>query len=410
MDRPGALPPGTRIADLELQRCTGMSPLGFEYLAHSAGSATPCRVVEYLPAKLADRRGTQVVVRPGAAPAFDAGRRAFQLDADRFALPRHDSLAVARRLLVEHGTAYVQLPWIDGQTLADEIGRYCAPVDPAGVRGWLRALGGALAQLHRSGVAHAGVSPSRVLSLSGGAMLLGMPASERWALSPWLPELIDIDDPSLAPEQLLEPTARAQAVGPWTDVYSLATLAHLAIAGRLPPPARRREECLSRPSLVNFAGGRWDAAMLLAIDRALSPDPASRPRSMDDFMASMGLMERRGRPRLPGESLLHHVLDRPSAAPPGAGPVSSTVPPALSPAAPTPPNFETLALPADWLAATRPEPPRSSSAWQFLIVLLFAVLATAAIWASARPTADGSPRVGQRPSEMPVSAAVRSKG
>lgn len=406
MNRPGALPPGSRIADLELQRCIGASPLGFEYLAHSPGSATPCRVVEYLPAPLADRRGTQVAVRPGAAPAFDAGRRAFQLDADRFALPRHESLSVVRRLLVEHGTAYVQLPWIEGQPLADEIGRYCAPVDPTGVRGWLRALGGALAQLHRGGVVHGGVSPNRVMSLAGGAVLLGMPESARWALSPWLPELVDVDDPSLAPEQLLEPTARAQAVGPWTDVYGLAAMAHLAIAGRLPPPAQHREECLSRPSLVNFAGGRWEAAMLLAIDRALSPDPASRPRSMDDFMASMGLMERRARPRVPGESLLTHVLDRPTFAPPAA----PSVPPSMSTSAPTTPTIETLALPAERPAATRPEPPRGSAAWQILIVVLFAVLATAAIWASARPVAEGGPRVGQRPSEMPVSAAVRSKG
>jgi hypothetical protein len=376
MNRPGALPAGTRIADLELQRCIGASPLGFDYLARCAGSAAPCRVIEYMPAQLADRRGTQVAVWPGAAPAFDAGRRAFQLDADRFALPRHDSLLVVRRLLVEHGTAYVELPWIEGQPLADELGHDGAMGDPQDVRTWLRAVGGALAQLHRGGVVHGGVSPQRVVRMAGGGVLLGLPDSARWTLSRWRPEMIDLDDPSLAPEQLLEPSARALAVGPWTDVYGLATLAHLVIAGRLPPAARHREACLARPSLVSFAGGRWEAAMLLAIDRALSPDPASRPRSMDDFMAAMGLMERRARPRVPGVSLLSHVLDRPAEPP--------------RPAA--------------------PEPQRRVAAWQILVVVLFAVLASAALWAAARAPGDSGSRAGQRPSEMPVSVAVRSKG
>ena len=373
MNRPGALPPGTRIADLELQRCIASSPLGFDYLAHSPGSVTPCRVVEYLPEPFAERRGMQVTVRSGAAAAFDAGRRAFQLDADRFALPRHDALMVARRLLVERGTAYVQLPWIEGQPLADELERLGMPVDPADVRGWLRAIGGALAQLHRGSVVHGGVSAGRVMRLASGHVLLGLPDSARCALAPWQPGLVDVDDPSLAPEQLLDPAARARAIGPWTDVYSLATLAHLAVASSLPPPARHRDACLSRPSLVNFAGGRWDAAMLLAIDRALSPDPASRPRTMDDFMASMGLLERRVRPRVPAPS----GTDTP----------------------PSPATIEAPAPPAERRAEAEPPTPRIS-AWQILIVVLFAVLASAAIWAAAR----------QRPSEMPVSVAVRSKG
>ncbi|TXC65406.1 hypothetical protein FSC37_02740 [Piscinibacter aquaticus] len=113
----------------------------------------------------------------------------------------------------------MQLPWVEAQPLADDIGRCGAPVDPADVRGWLRAIGGALGQLHRGGVVHGGVSPRRVLRLPGGGVLLDLPESARWALAPWRPELVDVDDPSLAPEQWLEPAVRARAIGPWTDVY-----------------------------------------------------------------------------------------------------------------------------------------------------------------------------------------------
>lgn len=409
MNRPGALPPGTRIADLELERCLGATPLGFEYLARSTGSGSPCRLAEYMPTQLTERRGAVVAVRPGAAAAFEAGRRAFQLDADRFSLPRHESLEVARRLLVENGTTYVQLPWHEGQTLADEIGRYCAPIEPADVRAWLRAVGGALGQLHRGGVVHGGVSAARIVRLRDGTVRLGLPDSARWPLAAWMPEVIDFDDPSLAPEQLLEPAQRAQAIGPWTDVYGLATIAHLAIASKLPPAARHRDACLSRPSLVNFANARWEMAMLLAIDRALSPDPGSRPRSMDDFMSAMGLMERRARPRAPGESLLSHVLDRQPAAPAVEVPAAETLPVAAS----TDSTIETLATTVGVPPPSpdpAPGPRRSSAWWQLLIVLLFALLAAVAIGAAVRNPAGGQTDTGQRPSETPMSVAARSKG
>jgi len=384
MNRPGALPPGTRIADLELQRCLAVTPLGFEYLARGAGGG-PCRLVEYMPAQLSERRGAVVAVRPGATAAFDAGRRAFQLDADRFSLRRHEALETAHRLLVENGTTYVQLPWHEAQTLAEEMGRDRAPVDPAQLRAWLRAVGSALGQLHRGGVVHAAVSAERVLRLRDGTVRLALPDSARWPLSAWMPEVIDFDDPSLAPEQLLAPAQRAQSIGPWTDVYGLATIAHLAIASQPPPAARHREACLARPSLVNFAHGRWEMGMLLAIDRALSPDPGSRPRNMDDFLCAMGLMERRARPRTPAESPPSPARDRPSGQPPAAAP------------APAP-------------HAPAGQPRRPSGVWQLLIVLLFALLAAVAIGAAVRHPAGGQTDTGQRPSETPMSVAARSSG
>lgn len=383
MTRPGALPPGTRIADLELERCIAATPVGFEYAARGAGSGLGCRLLEYMPEALAERRGSQVAVRPGASAAFDAGHRAFQRDADRFSLPRHDSLLVTRRLLIEHGTVYTQLPAEDGPTIAAQFGRRGPPLAPDELHAWLYALAGALGRLHRTGMVHGGVSPERIVRRADGRLVLGLPGSAQWALAPWWPELIDADDPTIAPEQWLAPREREAAVGPWTDVYALAALAHRAIAGHMPPPSRRREETLARPALTSFAAAPWSPAMLLAIDRALSPDASARPRDMDDFLSAMGLQERRLRPRAPGESLLTHVLDP---APPAAPP-------------PTP-----LAR------VQQPDAQRGVRLWPLLVALLFVLLAAVAIWGAARGPAQRSTVGDQRPSEIPVSIAVRNSG
>ncbi|MFT3664687.1 hypothetical protein [Piscinibacter sp.] len=371
----GALAPGVRIADLRIEACIAASPLGFEYLARADGDGAPCRLLEYLPAGLAERRGLQVSVRSGAAAVFDVGRRAFQLDADRFSLRRDDALAVVQRLLVEHGTAYLQMPWHDGPTLADEY-RAGREAEPDDVRRWLVSLGRALGRLHRGGMVHGAVSAVRVRRRADGRVVLGAPESARWALAASLPGLIDATDPSLAPEQLLDPIQRARALGPWTDVYGLATIAHLAIAGELPPPAHDWRSALARPSLARFAGERWSAAMLVAIDRALSPDPASRPRTMDDFLAAMGLLERQ--------------------APPRAEATEASAPPAVPEQAPR-------ATPTQsWHG--------SSPRWRWAVALLFSALAALAIWAALRPGAAAARGDVQRPSEMPVSEAVRNSG
>lgn len=393
MVRHGALAPGTRIADLQVEHCAAASPLGFEYLARSTGQGEPCRLLEYMPVDLTERRGLQVAVRKGAALPFDLGRRAFQIDADRFSMARDEALTVVRRLLVEHGTVYLQLAWHEGGALAQEYGAD-TQADPADLRRWLQALGQALSQLHRGGVVHGAVSAERVRRLADGRVLLGLPESARWALAASLPGLIDAGDPTLAPEQLLDPTERARAIGPWTDVYGLAAIAHLAIAGRLPPPAHDWQAALARPSLAQYAGERWSPAMLVAIDRALSPDPAARPRSMDDFLAAMGLRERRARPRVATPT------DAPTAAP------------AEAPAA------EPAATPAARTEAVAPAAPASESwrslgaGWRWAVALLFCLLAALAIWSALHPGLPGTkPRTElQRPSEMPVSEAVRSKG
>lgn len=378
MIRDGALAPGARIADLQVERCVGASPLTFDYLARAGGQGPACRLVEYMPAGLAERRGLQVGARAGAAMPFDIGRRAFQLEADRFSMPRDEAITVVQRLLVEHGTAYLQLPWHAGAPLAELLGHAATPDD---VRGWLLTLGRALGRLHRGGVVHGAVSPQRVRRLDDGRVHLELPQSAAWALAATWPGVIDRADAALAPEQFL-PASRMRALGPWTDVYGLASIAHLAVAGRMPPPASDREAMLARPALAPHAGERWSAAMLMAIDRALSPDPASRPRSMDDFVAAMGLMERRARPRPPRAQ-----------APPHEAPALAVV---AEPPADTPDPV--------------PTPPRP--AWRWAMALLFALLAALAIWTALHPGWPGAkPRpAAQAPNEMPMSSAVRSSG
>ena len=64
MVRHGALAPGTRIADLQVEHCAAASPLGFEYLARSTGQGEPCRLLEYMPVDLTEATALPPPARP----------------------------------------------------------------------------------------------------------------------------------------------------------------------------------------------------------------------------------------------------------------------------------------------------------------------------------------------------------
>lgn len=392
MVRHGALTPGTRIADLQVEHCAAASPLGFEYLARSTGQGEPCRLLEYMPVDLTERRGLQVAVRKGAALPFDLGRRAFQIDADRFSMPRDEALSVVQRLLVEHGTAYLQLAWHEGSALAQEYGAD-TPADPADVRRWLQALGHALGQLHRGGVVHGAVSAERVRRLADGRVLLGLPESARWALAASLPGLIDADDPTLAPEQLLDPTQRARAIGPWTDVYGLAAVAHLAIAGRLPPPAHDGRPRWRVPRWRNTpanAGARrcwWPST---------APCRPTRPHGRGAWTTS-------SRPWGCGSVVRAHAA-APADAPSPQAAAEAAAGPAATPAARAEPVAPAAPASESWRSL--------GAGWRWAVALLFCLFAALAIWSALHPGLPGAkPRAElQRPNEMPVSEAVRSKG
>ena len=187
MVRHGALTPGTRIADLQVEHCAAASPAGFRVSGPVDRPGRACRLLEYMPVDLTERRGLQVAVRkaprcPSTSAARLPDRRRSFLDAARQGAQRR--AAPARR--ARHRPT---CSWRG--TRAARWRRSTVPTRrpiPADVRRWLQALGHALGQLHRGGVVHGAVSAERVRRLADGRVLLGLPESARWALAASLPK------------------------------------------------------------------------------------------------------------------------------------------------------------------------------------------------------------------------------
>ncbi|MBA2721583.1 MAG: protein kinase [Methylibium sp.] len=292
---PDALAPGTRLSEFEIERVLGIGGFGIVYLAFDHALERHVALKEYMPAALAARRGgTQIAVRSEAhAKTFGIGLRSFVNEARLLARFDHPALVKVYRFWEENGTAYMVMPYYEGQTLS--IARTAMASPPN--EDWLLALAdamlGALEALHREQVYHRDVAPDNILLQPDGAAVLLDFGAARLVISDRTQSLTAILKPNFAPiEQYGESSQLLQ--GPWTDLYSLAAVLHFCLIGRAPVPAALRMLHDELPSLLALGdeltaadGSRYSAAFLGAIDAALAVRPQARPQHAAAFRAAL---------------------------------------------------------------------------------------------------------------------------
>lgn len=138
--------------------------------------------------------------------------------------------------------------------------------DPWRLHRLLTGLGGlcrTLSLLHASGRAHRCLTPSGIVELDDGRLMLrdlGLSARRPWPG----------EGPPLyqAPEQGRRGSGRARP-GPWTDVFQLAALTHHLVVGRPAAPGN--------PLPLRASGAGVPEELDDVLRAALAPDPADRP-------------------------------------------------------------------------------------------------------------------------------------
>ena len=98
----------------------------------------------------------------------------------------------------------------------------------------------------------------------------------------------------------------ARALGPWTDLYALASVTYAVLTGRAPMVATERRESDHLTPLRDLVGGRFSESLISAVDAALAVQPGER---VQDVAAFRALLNGQGNPPAP----------QPRAATPAAG-------------------------------------------------------------------------------------------
>jgi serine/threonine protein kinase len=290
-NRSDALAEGSRLDIYEIERVLGASGFGFVYLAYDPSSRQRVAIKEYLPDTLAvrDEDGMQVLVRADShIEAFERGRAAFIEESQLLARCEHPSLVRVLRSWQAKGTAYRVMPYYPGNSLFSLREAMEAPPDEASLRALLDGLMGALETLHKAGAVHREVSPWNILLLPDDTpILLDFNAARRAMVGDRARALMSLLSPTFAPPELMDPSAE-KPVGPWTDVHALAQVVVYCLTGQMPRSSssssqREPMATLVRRMQARFPTLHFSDSFMRAIDAALSPDPAHRPKVMAEL-------------------------------------------------------------------------------------------------------------------------------
>ena len=294
---PVTLPAGFRLHEYRIDSVLGQGGFGVTYLATDVNLNAPVAIKEYMPEEIAFRTSDSSVM-PNATrhrDRYQQGLESFLVEAQTLATFRHSSIVRVARFFEAHHTAYMVLDYVRGAPFKTWWPEHKAIGEKALVE-LLHPLLDGLAAVHAAGFLHRDIKPDniQVRTEDGRLVLLDFgSAGKAVALADQSAVVVT---PGYAP---IEQYGFGEQ-GPWTDLYALAATLHWAITGRRPPDAEiRTSDPLALIPAAQVGNGRFGAAFLAAIDWALQPDPANRPRTVAEFRralfadhsASLGLQE-----------------------------------------------------------------------------------------------------------------------
>jgi serine/threonine protein kinase len=290
-DHDAILPLGTYLGEFEITDLVGQGGFGIVYLAWDHSLERRVALKEYMPSALATRSDGMTVQVKAARhqETFEAGLRSFVNEAKLLAQFDHPSMVKVYRFWEANSTAYMVMPFYEGDTLKEMLASMSTPPDEAWLTAMLVPLTEALEVLHNQQCYHRDIAPDNIILVkgSGKPLLLDFGAARR-VIGDLTQALTVILKAGYAPvEQYAEVPGMRQ--GPWTDVYALAAVVYYCIHGKTPPASVGRLVNDGYVPLVQSAAGKYSERFLAAVDKALTVKPDERTQSMAEFRADLGV-------------------------------------------------------------------------------------------------------------------------
>ena len=277
-----ALATGQRIEDYEIRDVLGEGGFGLTYLAHDMKLEKPVAIKEYLPADLAVRKGDNSVIpkSSGSESDFTWGLQRFLDEARVLARFDHKNIVRVHRFFEAHGTAYIVMEYVDGETLSSLLQREHT-LSCQRLLSILDPLLSGLEIVHKGDVLHRDIKPGNIIVRDSGVPVLIDFGAARQAVGARSRSVTAIVTPGYAPIEQYSTRGRQ---GPWTDIYALGAICYRAMTGETPidaPERVRRDPLvpLSKQSIPEGYPGFFPGA----VDRALSVDEEERPGSIGEW-------------------------------------------------------------------------------------------------------------------------------
>ena len=296
-DHAYALPVGYMLEEYRIERVLGSGGFGITYLAHDTHLNKRVAVKEYLPNDFAVRYAERTVgpKSSGDAGNYQWGLERFLAEAQVLAGFDHAHINRVYRRFQAHGTAYLVLEYLSGETLSERL-RRVGVLSPEEAWRLFTGLLSGLAEVHRQDYVHRDIKPGNILFREDGSSVLLDFGAARQLVGQRSKSITSILTPGYAPIEQYD--SKAEHVGPWSDFYALGVTVYRGVTGvsegaLLDAVARSRLERRGevekdlRPAIEAARGG-YDRRLLRAIDGCMKVDERERPQDVGALRALLG--------------------------------------------------------------------------------------------------------------------------
>lgn len=284
-DKITPLPKGHRLEEYEIGAVLGHGSFGITYLARDVNLGLQYAIKEYMPNDLAMRTESSTVCPRSEAhiPDFKWGCERFIEEAKLLALFKHPNIVEVRRYFSANGTAYLVMPYHEGESLGRLLKRQ-GKVTPERLKSIVVPLLNGIDDVHAVGMIHRDIKPDNIFMQRDGIPVLLDFGAARHALGNKTQTAATLVSPGYAP---IEQYHGDGNFGPWTDIYALASVMYRAISGHTPPPAPARLEADEMQPLKDLAGTEWNRTLLRAVEHGLASRSRDRPQKACEWLSQL---------------------------------------------------------------------------------------------------------------------------
>ncbi len=282
-----ALPAGTRVGPVVLERAIGQGAWGIVYEGrHDYWGRVA--VKEFFPSAYARRTASNGIgtSAPQWQDAVRKGLARFTAEGQALRAIRYENVVPVLDFLEQDASAFLVMEFIEGETLtsAIEAGRFR---DPSAVMALGLTLVRTLEAIHAKNILHRDIAPDNIMIRPDGTpVLIDFGGAAAAVANATRSTQNIVKDGYSPPEQYDASDNAAFPVGPWSDIYATAAVLYRLISGREPPISNTRllasgvrgQADPLTPLKIQTTNG-YTAPWLAAVDAALALLPGDRPQT-----------------------------------------------------------------------------------------------------------------------------------